>query len=58
MVVTARKSISSMQLTKEIGVPQKTAWFVLGTSREACGGNFEKLSGIVEIDEPTLAVRE
>jgi transposase-like protein len=51
LVVTARKGISSMQLAKEIGVTQKTAWFILGRLREACGDNFEKLSGIVEIDE-------
>ena len=51
LVVTARKGISSMQLAKEIGVTQKTAWFMLGRLREACGDNFEKLKGIIEIDE-------
>ena len=51
LVVTARKGISSMQLAKEIGVTQKSAWFMLGRLREACGDNFEKLSGIIEIDE-------
>lgn len=51
LVVTARKGISSMQLAKEIGVTQKTAWFILGRLREACGGDFSKLKGIVEIDE-------
>jgi transposase-like protein len=54
LVVTARKGISSMQLAKEIGVTQKTAWFLLGRLREACGGkdaDFDKLGGIVEIDE-------
>ena len=51
LVVTARKGISSMQLAKEIGITQKSAWFMLGRLREACGDNFEKLSGIVEIDE-------
>ena len=40
-----------MQLAKEIGVTQKTAWFVLGRLREACKGKLSKLSGIVEIDE-------
>jgi transposase-like protein len=54
LVVTARKGVSSMQLAKEIGVTQKTAWFVLGRLREACGDNFEKLSGIVEIDETRI----
>jgi transposase-like protein len=55
LVVTSRKGISSMQLAKEIGITQKSAWFVLGRLREACGGNFpggdDKLSGEVEIDE-------
>jgi transposase-like protein len=51
LVVTARKGISSMQLAKEIGVTQKTAWFMLGRLREACGDKLDKLRGIVEIDE-------
>ena len=29
LLVTARKGISSMQLAKEIGITQKSAWFVL-----------------------------
>jgi len=58
LVVTARKGISSMQLSKEIGVTQKTAWFMLGRLREACGGNFEKLSGIIEIDEAYIGGKE
>ena len=51
LLVTARKGISSMQLAKEIGVTQKTAWFMLGRLREACGDKLDKLRGIVEIDE-------
>ena len=51
LLVTARKGISSMQLAKEIGVTQKTAWFILGRLREACGSDFGKLAGVVEIDE-------
>lgn len=52
LLVTARKGISSMQIAKEIGVTQKTAWFLLHRLREACGGrNLRKLSGIVEVDE-------
>ena len=39
LLVTARKGISSMQLAKEIGITQKSAWFVLGRLREACGDN-------------------
>jgi transposase-like protein len=36
LLVTARKGISSMQLSKEIGVTQKSAWFMLCRLREAC----------------------
>lgn len=51
LLVTARKGISSMQLAKEIGITQKSAWFVLHRLREACGPKLEKLQGIIEIDE-------
>lgn len=51
LLVTARKGISSMQLAKEIGITQKSAWFVLHRLREACGPDLKKLAGIVEIDE-------
>jgi transposase-like protein len=51
LLVTARKGISSMQLAKEIGITQKSAWFVLHRLREACGDKLEKLQGIIEIDE-------
>ena len=52
LVVTSRKGISSLQLSKEIGVTQKTAWFMLGRLREACGDDpAQLLQGIVEVDE-------
>jgi transposase-like protein len=51
LLVMARKGISSMQLSKEIGITQKSAWFVLHRLREACGPDLEKLGGIIEIDE-------
>ena len=59
LLVTARKGISSMQLAKEIGVTQKTAWFLLHRLREACGGkNLRKLRGIIEIDETYVGGKE
>ena len=59
IVVTARKGISSLQLSKEIGVTQKTAWFMLGRLREACGGDpGGKLAGIVEADEAFIGGKE
>jgi len=51
LLVTARKGISSLQLSKEIGITQKSAWFVLQRLREACGNKLEKLRGVIEIDE-------
>jgi ISXO2-like transposase domain len=45
-------------LANEIGVTQKTAWFVLGRLREACGDKFEKLSGIIEVDETYVGGKE
>jgi hypothetical protein len=38
LLVTARKGISSIQLSKELGITQKSAWFVLHRLREVCGG--------------------
>jgi transposase-like protein len=58
LLVTARKGISSMQLAKEIGVTQKTAWFILQRLREACGNDTEMLRGIVEIDETYIGGKE
>jgi transposase-like protein len=51
LLVTARKGISSLQLSKEIGITQKSAWFMLHRIREACGKDLTKMRGIVEIDE-------
>jgi len=51
LLVTARKGISSLQLGKEIGITQKSAWFVLHRLREACGTKIEMLKGTVEADE-------
>ena len=42
LLLTARKGISSMQLAKEIGITQKSAWFVLQRLREACGSDIEQ----------------
>jgi transposase-like protein len=58
LLVTSRKGISSLQLAKEIGITQKSAWFVLQRLREACGGNKEMLKGIVEMDETYLGGKE
>jgi transposase-like protein len=58
LLVTARKGISSMQLSKEIGITQKSAWFMLQRLREACGSDPLVLSGVVEIDETYVGGKE
>ena len=59
LVVTARKGISSLQLSKEIGVTQSTAWFMLQRIRKACENNDDCfLKGIVEADEAYFGGKE
>ena len=64
LIVTSRKGISSLQLSKEIGVTQKTAWFMLQRIREACGSDKDDddsngfLRGIVEADETYIGGKE
>ena len=58
LLVTARKGISSLQLAKQIGVTQKSAWFVLQRLREACGNDPTVLRGFVEIDEMYVGGKE
>jgi len=58
LLMTARKGVSSLQLGKEIGVTQKTAWFILGRLREACGNDPTVLRGVVAIDETYIGGKE
>jgi transposase-like protein len=58
LLVTARKGISSLQLSKELSITQKSAWFVLHRLREACGTALPALRGIVEIDEAYFGGKE
>lgn len=54
LLMTARKGISSLQLSKELSVSQPTAWYILHRLRMACESNMEALSGEIEIDETCL----
>ena len=52
LVVTHPKGVSSVQLGKDIGVCQKTAWFVLARIRKAWEEEGDSLlDGVVEVDE-------
>lgn len=47
-----KKGISSLQLSRDLNITQKTAWFVLHRIREMLNSNqTDKLNGIVEVDE-------
>ncbi len=61
LVTSNRKGIPSTQLAREIGVTQKTAWFMLGRLREVAGtmGDFGgPLNGTVEADETYIGGKE
>jgi transposase-like protein len=52
LVTSHKKGISSIQLSKDIGVTQKTAWFMLQRIRNCFGfDNNNDLSNEVEVDE-------
>ena len=58
-VLTHRKGVSAMVLSKELKVTYKTAWFMLHRIREGCGedGAF-MLQEVVEADETYLGGKE
>ncbi len=57
-VMTARKGVSAMQLSKELGCQYRTAWHMLHRIREACAGGEFTLEKIVEVDETYIGGRD
>lgn len=55
---TARKGVSSIQLSKELGISQHSAWFMLHRIREAYDVSSPPLDGTVEIDETYVGGKE
>lgn len=59
LVVTARKGISSLQISKELSIRQKSAWLMMHRIRTAmASGGKESLRGVVEVDETYLGGKE
>jgi len=59
-LTVSRKGMSSLQMAKELGITQKSSWFVIQRLKEACGhhnGEF-KLDGIVKIDKTHVGGKE
>lgn len=54
---SSRKGISSLELSKQLGTTQKTAWYMAHRIREACVET-AKLRGIVEMDEAYFGGKE
>ena len=58
MLTTARKSVSSCQMSRELGITQKTAWFLLQRIRESWSCDNAMFTGSVEIDETYFGGKE
>lgn len=59
LVTAHKKGISSLQLHRDIGVTQKTAWFMLHRIRHTLGlPHNEQLTGTVEADETFIGGAE
>ena len=57
-ILTARKGVSSLQLSEHLGITQKSTWFMLQRIRTAMSAGSIKLSGTVEIDEAYMGGKE
>ncbi len=58
MIAAAKNGISSYEISRALGVTQKTAWFMLHRIREAMkNGSLVKMGGPVEVDETFVGGR-
>jgi transposase-like protein len=57
LITSHKKGVSSLQLSKDLNVTQKTSWFMLHRIRECFNIKTEQLSNEVEIDETFIGGR-
>ncbi len=57
-VMTARKGVSAMRLSKELSCQYRTAWHMLGRIREACRQGDFFLQAVIEADETYIGGKE
>lgn len=57
LMTVARKSVSSVQLAKELGITQKSAWYMAHRIRESCHST-GLLTGTIEADETYIGGKE
>ena len=59
LVTTSLKGVSSMKLHRDLGITQKSAWFMLQRIREGwLDGRKKPLAGPVEVDETYIGGKE
>src|ERR1700682_5825356 len=58
LLINCKNGISSYEVHRDLGVTQKSAWFMLHRIRLAMqSGTFEKLGGHVEVDETFIGAK-
>ncbi|MCY3692843.1 MAG: IS1595 family transposase [Chloroflexota bacterium] len=57
-ILTNLKGVSSMKLHRDLGITQKSAWFMGHRIREAMAGDDPVFSGPVEVDETYIGGKE
>ena len=56
--LTSLKGVSSMKLHRDLGITQKTAWYMLQRIREAWDQQIPPFDGPVEVDETYIGGKE
>ncbi len=60
LITSSKKGISSMQLSNELGIQQRSAWFLMHRIRTVIENTdiTKSLTGIIEIDETFIGGKE